>query len=135
MKTTFEAVDIIWSRLNELVSDQVSGGVYKYRRPFNSTNEDVVIGALPMSQDIPQTCSINVNCYVPNIKAKIKNVPNNDLPDALRLSNLAAFIISALTNVTDDRCYYYISNQAMLSNEAGNEHYVNIRLEFYFTDI
>lgn len=134
MKTTFDAVDVIWVRLNETLADKISGGVYKYKRPFNSKDEDIVINSLPISPGIPQECAINVNCYVPDLRTKVKGVSNMDMPDTLRLSTLAGWIVDILNDRANEEYYYFVTGQNTLSNEAGNEHYVNIRLDFLFIE-
>lgn len=134
MKTTFDAVDIIWKKLNAafVVKKLISGGVYKYRRPFNSELEDIVINSLPLNVGMPDECVVNVNCYVPNIKISVQGTSNNDIPDTLRLKTLADLIIVQLIDNADDQHYYYVEFQSLLSNEAGNEFYSNIRLNFKF---
>lgn len=132
MRTTFDAVDIVWKKLNTLLSGTITGGVFKYSRPFNSQLEDVVINSLPINEGSIQNCILNINCFVQNIPAKINGVQNDNIPNSRRLSTIAAFVVSELAEISGDDFYFFVSSQAMLQNEGANEHYINIRLDFKF---
>ncbi len=132
MRTTFDAVDIVWKKLNTSLSGTITGGVFKYSRPFNSQLEDVVINSLPINEGSIQNCILNINCFVQNIPAKINGVQNDNIPNSRRLSTIAAFVVSELAEISGDDFYFFVSSQAMLQNEGANEHYINIRLDFKF---
>ncbi len=134
MKTNYDALDVIFKRLNTLVKPSISGKVYKLRRPLNSKLEDIVINALPISDEIPQECIVNVNCYAPNIETKISGVSTLS-PDTKRMKEVAELVAETLEDVDAADYHYFISNQAVLQDESSDEHYTNFRVTFLFTDI
>lgn len=134
MKTNYDALNVIYKRLNTLVKPSISGKVYKLRRPLNSRLEDIVINALPISDEIPQECTVNVNCYAPNIETKVSGVSTSS-PDTKRMKEVADLVAENLENVDDQDCHYFIMNQAVLQDEAAEEYYTNFRVTFLFTAI
>ncbi|MDP2234967.1 MAG: hypothetical protein Q8J88_00915 [Bacteroidales bacterium] len=135
MKTNFDAIDAIWKRLTaQQIATAISGEIYKLQRPFNSDKEDIVINALPITETIPQECVVNVNCYVPNLIVKVKG-QETKMPDTVRIKQISDLVLSKLENVAEATFHYFVTNQAVLANESGNEYYSNIRLTFIFTNI
>lgn len=134
MKTNYDAIDVIFKRLNTLVKPSISGKVYKLRRPLNSKLEDIVINALPIIDEIPQECIVNVNCYVPNIDTKISGVSTSS-PDTKRMKEVAELVSGSLDNVDASDHHYFISNQAIIYDDSTDEHYTNFRVTFLFTTI
>lgn len=134
MKTNYDALDVIFNRLNTLVKPSISGKVYKLRRPLNSKLEDIVINALPIGDEVPKECIVNVNCYVPNIDTKISGVSTSS-PDTKRMKEVANLVAESIENVDEQHCHYFISNQAVIQDEAAEEYYTNFRVTFLFTEI
>lgn len=133
MRTNYDAAGIIWKVLNSDLSGHISGGVYKFNRPFDSEKEDVVLTALPITaNDSLQECVINVNCYAPNLKVKIKGKVDDTIADSVRLAQITQLVFALLHDVSQEGCYFFVSGQAILTNETGNEHYSNIRITFLF---
>lgn len=132
MKTTFESVDIIWKLLNESLDGEITGGVYKYKRHFNSLKEDVIINSLPIVTEAVSECFLNVNCYVPDIVVYKDGVVTNNVPDSLRLSTIASSVISHLAEKSGDGYYFYTDRQGLIAGENGMEHYINIRVKIIF---
>ncbi len=132
MKTNIEAAGIVWKVLNEHLSGLITGGVYKFNRPFDSVDEDIVLTALPITTNHLQECVVNVNCYAPNLKVKIKGKVDDTIADSVRLAELTQLVFDHAHDVSLEGCYFYVSGQAILANEAGDEHYSNIRLTFLF---
>jgi hypothetical protein len=131
MKTNFEAVDVIWKRLNDN-KPTISGGIYKLVRPFNSILEDITINSLPITDDVTGECLVNVNIHIPNIEVKVSGGANSSFPDLFRLKSLTETVIGLLNDVKVNDYYFFVSGQAILQNEARNEYYSNLRITFLF---
>ena len=120
MKTTFDAVDIIWSYLN----DRLSISVYKFQKPSKEENEYITINSLPVSSGILQRCYLNVNIHVKDIQLP----DSTTVPDNVRLGELAAYVMGELTKVITGDFHFHFESQGLERNEALKEHYVNIKL-------
>jgi len=133
MKTNIKAVDAVWKVLKDAgIPALINGKIYKFSRALNSRNEDIVINALPITEEIPQRCYVNVNVYVNNLSVKINGQTDNTIPDLLRLDELTNSIIGVLEEVTNDDYYFSIGQHAVLSDDSISQYYSNIRIEFYF---
>ncbi len=133
MKTINDAIDIVWKQVNASLSSTITGGVYKLSRPFESSLEDVVVNALPITGETVQQCVINVNAYVPNLLLKIKGKQDSSMPDYARLKQISETVISLLHKKTGSNYWHYVENHAVIRNEGVNEHYANVRIRFMFT--
>ncbi|MBS4056505.1 MAG: hypothetical protein KGZ82_04220 [Bacteroidales bacterium] len=133
MKTTNEAIDVVWKQVNACLSGNIGGGIYKIARPFDSKLEDVVINTLPITGESIQSCVLYINCFVPNPILKIKGKSDNSLPDYARLKSLTASIISQVDLIALPGTFQFVENQAILKNEGVQEHFSSIRIQFMFT--
>ena len=72
MKTAFDTDGILFELLNGKTS--IKGGCYVGDdRPENSTDEDIVVNTIDLSQDtLPQIGTSNINIYTPDTSKKIK---------------------------------------------------------------
>jgi len=131
MKDTNDAISVIWKDLKN-ANLNITGQIYKITRAINSRKEDIVINSLPMAGDSLQRCFINVNAYVNNLVVTIDGQNDSSLPDTARLKALTTAIISVLEDVSAADHYYFVASQQTLREELLNQHYSNIRLEFYF---
>lgn len=130
MKTTLDIIDILYDQLKDsALKTAVSGGIYKNERPDDSTKEDVVINCLPVSGSQLQYATPNVNIYVPDLQIKIAGKPQYK-PDFPRLKTLAGLASQLLRKVATPEYSYEIAFQGELREEATNQRFINIRLEF-----
>lgn len=95
----------------------ISGGIYKYRRPINSTKEDIVINSLPITNGYMQKGTYNVNCYVQNI---------HGMPNTSRLEEIANKVQSILKEYWGEDYVLYIENSQTFEEE--NQMYYNFRI-------
>lgn len=136
MITTLDLVDIIWQRLNgSPLKTAISGGLYKHRRPAGSQTEDVVINSLPINNVQLQTGIANVNIHVPNLTIEASGVQDSKQPNSIRLQELAAIAIEALSDVWAGDYNYDVQQQTLLEDEEAGDYYINIRIEFYNINI
>jgi hypothetical protein len=129
MITTLEAVDGVFGILQaSLLSSAISGKIYKHRRPLGSQQEDVVIGALPITGDQLQRGVLNVNLHVPGLK--ISTPVGQDLqPDNVRMKELAGIAVGVLTDVWKDDYHFTVQQQTLIAD--GEDFYINIRINFF----
>lgn len=129
MRTTLQMVDVVFALVTGIVTGRITGGVYEDERPNGSTNEDVVINALPVTGDMVQVGYVNVNVYVPDLEINVsgdsQNKPNHD-----RLSELATLIITDLAehHLTDGKIEMVL--QGVVKEPNTNQHFINIRYKF-----
>jgi len=98
MKTTFDALDIIYPIVNvAAVRTTISGGkVYRNSRPENSVTKDIVIVSLPITgghkddTDIQQ-CTVMVNAFVKDLEAGRPDDKNLDTITAAVMTVIEAY--------------------------------------------
>ncbi len=130
MKTTLDSIDILYAILfASALKDEITGKIYKLNRQLGSNKEDVVINSLPITGNQLQRSTLNVNIYVPDMSIKIDGQTQRQ-PNYVRLKTLAALAVLALADHYNDTYNLWISNQAVLSEDATKQHYVNFRIEF-----
>lgn len=134
MKSTLEIVDIVWAILN--VSDittEITGGIYKNKRPINSDKEDLVINAIGAANTDLETALVNVNIHVPSISIKI-NGSEEQVNDEARLKELTKKALEILADNWGEDYNFDVQQQLLIPDESG-ESYINIRLDFYSINI
>jgi hypothetical protein len=128
MISTLEIIDKLYMVLNVTdVTDVISGGVYKSKRPINSNAEDVVIGCLPTVNLQIQPAVANVNIHVPNLNI----AGDNTQPNFARLRELTTLVISKLTDQYKGSYWFDVQSQGTYPEDEINQHYSNIRVQFF----
>jgi hypothetical protein len=130
--TSFDAVDILYAHLQTHLmthTGKPSGKLYRFKRPLNSSSEDVVVNALPISYGKLQEAVLNVNLHVPNLTLGADQTQ----PNAKRLKELAGITTALLKRVTGDG-YRLDIDQERLFEDTSNSHYVNLRILFHHTN-
>lgn len=133
MINTLDILDVLYTRLkSSAVDTDANGGLFKNARPQGSVKEDIVINCLPVSNDMLQLATANVNIYVPDLFLKIGAIEGVDqyIPNISRLQTLAGLAITILKNVNLPNYFYDIVSQGIIREPEGNQHFVNIRIEF-----
>ncbi len=130
MRTTFDCIDILYQKIkNSTVVNVISGKVYKNTRPLNSRTEDIVIGSLPINNEDIQQTVLNVNIHVPNLKLSIDGNIDNSQANFVRLQDLTELVIQQIDDITNVDYWYNVQQQTIF--EDLEEHYTNIRVNFY----
>jgi len=132
MKHSLEAVDVIWKILFTVLTNQISGGIFKLTRPMESVLEDVVVNSLPITVDTIQKCVVNVNCYVPDINVNLGG-KSQMMANTARLKELAAIVMENLEDNAGEEHYFHLQNQHILKADES-QHYINLRIEVVFTN-
>lgn len=132
MKTTFEVDDILFTRAkSSLLADEISGDIYKVRRPAGSEKEDVVIVGLGIANDQLQKGVWNINIYVPNLVLEVGSVQDGNIPDTARMQELANIACEAFDDVQENGFYYTVQQQLLVFDPDMGQYFVNIRIEVF----
>lgn len=132
MKTSFEIDSIIYDLLNRSeIKKNISGGIYyQDSRPDDSTDEDIVINTITMTQDfLPQIATSNINIYVTDKACRIKGKEQLK-PDTKRLSELTKSVLSVLREARIEGLKFIPESQTVLQEPAINQHCCNIRISW-----
>lgn len=130
MRTTLDVVDDIYSALKSgSFKSAITGDIYKHKRLLDSRKEDVVINSLPISNQQLQTGIANVNIHVADIPVTTGSGTDNH-PNHVRLKELAGLAIAELEVWSGDY-HFDVQQQTIIQEETGNEHFVNIRVNYY----
>lgn len=137
MRNTFNLVDIIYLVLtaNAAITSAITGKVYKNARPLNSDKQDIVVGSLPINAEQIQQAVMNVNVHISNLKISINGVQDNSQPNLIKLEEVTALVIEGLKDKVFSDYWFDIQQQNLFADEATNEHYSNIRINFYSENI
>jgi hypothetical protein len=140
--TSIEVVNVLYQHIKNsvLFSDakKPNGELKKYQRPANSQKEDVVINGLPNNREVVQEGVLNINIFVKNLDPTQIPSLNGDTsqPDTGRLLYLSKLANQALGSGnevwnTDGSWCFKLQQDYTEPDEGTNQHYINIRIEFY----
>lgn len=131
MKTSFDIDKIVFELLSgsrELKSAIKGGIYYQNDRPDGSTDEDVVINTITMTQDfLPQIATSNVNIYVADKKRRIKGTEQLK-PNHEKLSELTKIVLEVLRSSRIDGLKLIPESQSILQEASVQQHFCNIRI-------
>lgn len=122
--TAIEVVEIISGNIKASpVKNEISGDIYEFARPLNSTQEDVVISAVSLLNGQTQEGEFAINIWVPN------TADNSTMPDITRLNILVAKLYPVLNERYGDGYNYTIEKDLGIFIE-GNQSYNNLIIKF-----
>lgn len=131
MKTSFDIDKIVFELLSSSkeLKNAIKGGIYYQNdRPDGSTDEDVVINTITMTQDfLPQIATSNVNIYVADQKRRIKGTEQFK-PNHEKLSELTRIVLDVLRGSRIDGLKIVPENQSILQEANVRQHFCNIRI-------
>lgn len=114
-----------------LGEEKVSGGVYPFQRPLNSTKEDVVVNSLPMGRGAVQEGVLNVNVFVPNKTYHGATLTDTTRPNMDRLTALSVKGGEVLNDYwSEDGQISYELLQDTIMQDENSQHYINFRVIF-----
>lgn len=132
MKSSLEAIDLVYAALvPSALRTAINGQVYKAVRPLNSDKEDVVINALPVTNQKIQRGLVNVNIHVPNLQLTVGNVIDKTQPNSARIKTLASLAIAILKEKWGANGDYLLEIESERVFPDESNHYSNIRVLFY----
>lgn len=127
-KTVGQGKQWIMDLLNQgNIRSIISGLVYKDRRPSGSVKEDIVINALPMSNEFLQDGVFNVNCYVPMLSVNSNGTTQN-LPNTPREDAITQAVYPLLENVFRPQFNLTIVNHTTFEEVEEKATYINFRI-------
>lgn len=132
MMQTFDIDAIVYKMLNvPAITDVISGGIYVGDdRPSDSTEEDIVINSITLTQDyLPQLGTSNVNIYVPD-KARKINGAQQFKACRQRLKLITEKVTEIIRSTIVTGLKISISSQTLIAEVDIKQHYVNIRLSW-----
>jgi hypothetical protein len=136
MKTTLDLVDVVYGVLKvSSLKGSISGKVYEYQRPVNSNVEDVVINSLPITNQQLQQAIVNVNVFVPNLAVEETGDISRQVPDVTRLKTLAGLAVQELTDGISGDYTWDVQQQTLIQEEESGQHFINIRIQFFVSNI
>lgn len=131
MKQLFDT-DIILFTILQKSKDflAISGGIYVGQRPDNSTQEDIVINTINLSQEyLPQVGTSNVNVYVSDKSQSINGVQMK-LQDRARLKAISSAVLEVLRAAKVEGLIYRIESQTVIREPEIYQHFCNIRISW-----
>lgn len=128
MRTTFDAIDIIYSVINNSsLKTAVNGTINKLKRQTGSTKEDIVINSIALNDTNLQEGVFNVNIYVPNI-----TINSSSLPNTVRLKALSEEAKELFEEVSGSTYNIWLSEQFIHEDVSTSFYYINLRLRLRF---
>lgn len=132
MNTTFDQETILYHALAASpVKAAISGVIAIGKRPDNSSKEDVVIGSIATTPGSLQLGDSVVNIHVPDISLD-PNGTSQLQPDLARLKALTEMAIAALEYAFGATYNFWITNQRMIADDTGDNHFSALRIRFQF---
>lgn len=131
MKQLFDT-DIILFTILQKSKDflAISGGIYVGQRPDNSTQEDIVINTITLTQEyLPQVGTSNVNVYVSDKSQSINGVQMK-LQDRARLKAISSNVLDVLRAAKVEGLIYRIESQTVIREPEIFQHFCNIRISW-----
>lgn len=126
--SVFDGKQWIYDLLNiNEVKSNISGKIYKNKRPTESKLEDIVINSILMDNSFLQDGTFNVNCYVPFLSVTINNI-SQSMPNEKRLSEIFQIVNPLLDDVFKDDFNLTIERHETIDVETEKASYINFRI-------
>lgn len=126
--SVFDGKQWIYDLLNiNEVKSNISGKIYKNKRPTESKLEDIVINSILMDNGFLQDGTFNVNCYVPFLSVTINNI-SQSMPNEKKLSEIFQIVNPLLDDVFKDDFNLTIERHETIDVETEKASYINFRI-------
>jgi hypothetical protein len=130
MKTTTSVLTTLFEVLNvPAVTDLLTGGLHRYKRPENNAQErqsDIVLVPLTLvgSEDIVDVSPTNINIYAPSL--------SDNSVDETKLDEITVNVIEVIQAYSNSDSYYIIEieNQTPVTDER-EQTFINMRVNIY----
>jgi len=135
MKTTLDLEDVVYDQLKSgTLITIITGVLRKGDRPVSSEKEDVTVNSLPVTSQQLQSAIVNVNVFVPDLEIVEEGKVSFE-KDHARLLVLTNQAITELKDKIKGEYTWDIQQQNVFKDNESQSHYVNIRLQFYVSNI
>lgn len=133
MKTGLEMIYDCFSILDvPEVRDIINGDIYFLERPKNSVLEDIVINALPITNDQLQKGVFNVNIHIPNLENVVINGEADETqPNIVKLMTVNKVVVELLADVVGESFHFSAQNGGYPIRDSDLTWYMNIRVDYY----
>lgn len=129
--SAFDIADSLFRLLNvPSVRALIDGSIWKFNRPINSSNVDVVISVPEYNAGSLNTGYVDVNVHAPNLN--LVNPPDQTQPDLVKMKSVVDAILPLLTTAGNFDLSVRISGIPV--REANGQWYANIRIGFVGVD-
>lgn len=129
--SSIDADDILYRIISEGVRTgkiEISGVIcVQDERPDDSETEDIVINAITVTHEKPQSGTSNVNIYVSDRKVRIRGKEQRKAYRE-RLREIGDAVVSYLEaqNIAD--LEFWIENDTVIKEQQVKQHYRNLRI-------
>lgn len=133
MKQTFDTDTYLFGILKgtTAITSGISGGVYAGQRPLNSELEDITINTIALTQEYePQLGTSNINIHVADQSVTI-GTAQQKMANRTRLKAISELVLEAIRSSKITGVGYTIENQTMIQEVETEQHYVNIRINWF----
>lgn len=129
MKSVFDTDGILFALLNGKTS--IAGGCYVGDdRPENSTDEDIVVNTIDLTQDtLPQIGTSNINIYAKDTSKKIKGKMQVSA-NRTRLKALANEVTALIRIANVDGLTLTPGSMTIMYEPNTKQHFINIRIDW-----
>lgn len=127
MMTSIDFVNIVYGILAQSPI-QISGALYKLKRPRATDKEDIVVMPLMMQSvdQVTQMGIMNINIHFPNIDP---DGSGNTYADTERMATLSTQVVDLIHLQTADNYLLTVQQQKVFQEENLDESFVNIRVQ------
>jgi hypothetical protein len=113
----------------------IDGKFYMDARPVNSNLVDVVVTALPITNEQLQAGVLTVNIFVPKIPVSVNSIVNQ-VPDHLKLRTVASVASSVLSEHWSSSGYHFsIQQQLEGEDDEANVDVIMFRIDFFSINV
>jgi hypothetical protein len=133
MKQTFDTDTYLYGILkgSAEITSAINGGIYAGQRPLNSKLEDVTINTIALTQEFePQIGTSNINIHVADQSVTIGGVQQK-IANRTRLKAISQLVFTAIRAGKITGVGFTIENQTMIQEQETEQHYVNIRINWF----
>ena len=133
MKQTFDTDAFLFGILKgtAAITSGITGGVYAGQRPLNSELEDITINTIALTQEFePQLGTSNINIHVADQSVTIATAQQK-MANRTRLKEISELVLEAIRSSKITGVGYTIENQTMIQEVETEQHYVNIRINWF----
>ncbi|MDQ6482333.1 hypothetical protein [Dyadobacter sp. LHD-138] len=127
MKTVLDMGVEVYKLVNvPVLTNTISGGIYRNTRPADSDREDIVVNTVTLGDGTRQHGIANINIYAKDICVARSNIL---LADTSRLKTLTELVKPLVEEIDGDGFALWLISTKLFSEPLINQHFMNLRIE------
>ena len=127
MKYGFDVAQDVFELIHVLiVRNALTAGIYKFIRPGNSKQSDIVISVVGVNNDQIQQGIVNVKIHAPN-----KQTIYGLVPDREKMEEIQALVIPLLEDQYRSSFFTLIETPPALRQNANGDWFIKIVVDYY----